>query len=46
MHGEGPSRGQDTDFVLIDVDASSPNSKLKEIIQEQKAEIDSLTMKL
>ena len=46
MHDEGPSGGQDTDFVLIDVDASSPSSKLKEIIQEQKAEIDTLTMKL
>ena len=40
MHNEGPSGGQDIDFVLIDVDASSPSAKLKEIIQEQKDEID------
>ena len=46
MHDEGPSGGQDTDFILIDVDSSSPSSKLKEIIQEQKAEIDTLIVKL
>ena len=46
MQDEGPSGGQDTDFILIDVDSSSPSSKLKEIIQEKKAEIDTLTKKL
>ena len=46
MRDEGPSRGQDTYFTLIDVDASSPSSRLKEIIQEQKVEIDTLTVKL
>ena len=46
MQDEGPSGGQDTDFTLINVDLSSPSSKLKEIIQEQKAEIDTLTEKL
>ena len=46
MQEEGPSEGQDTDFTLIDVDLSSPNSKLREIIQEQKAEIGTLTDKL
>ena len=46
MHSEGPLGGQDTDFILIDVDSSSPSSKMKEIIQEQKAEIDTLTVKL
>ena len=46
MHDEGPSGGQVTDFVLIDVDASSPSSKLKEIIQEKKSEIENLTMNL
>ena len=46
MHDEGPSRGQDTDFILIDDDVSSPSSKLREIIQEQKAEINALTNKL
>ena len=45
MHNEGPSGGRDTDFTLIDVDASSPSSKLKEIIQEQKAEIETLNVK-
>ena len=28
MHDEGPSGGRDTDFTFIDVDASSPSSKL------------------
>ena len=46
MQEEGPSGGQDTDFTLIDVDVSSPNSKLREIIQEQKTEISTLTEKL
>ena len=46
MQDEGPSGGQDTDFILIDVDSISPSSKLKEIIHEQKAEIDTLTEKL
>ena len=46
MQDEGPSRGQDTDFTLIDVDLSSPSSKMRETIQEQKYEIDTLTMKL
>ena len=46
MQDEGPSGGQDTDFILIDVDSSSPSSKLKETIQEQKDEIDTLTEKL
>ena len=32
MQEEGPSRGQDTDFILIDNNLSSPSSKLKEII--------------
>jgi len=46
MHDEGPSGGRDTDFTIIDVDASSPSSELKEIIREQKAENDSLRKKL
>ena len=46
MHDEGPSGGRDTDVTFIDVDASSPSSKLKEIIQEQKAENDTLKEKL
>ena len=46
MQDEGPSGGQDTDFVLIDVDSISPSSRLKDIIQEQKAEIGTLTENL
>ena len=46
MHDEGPSGGRDTDFTIIDVDASSPSSRLKEIIQEKKAENDTLKKKL
>ena len=46
MQDESPSGGQDTDFILIDEDSSSPTSKLRETIQEQKAEIDTLTVKL
>ena len=46
MQKGGPSGGQDTDFILIDEDLSSPSSKLREIIQEQRAEINTLTDKL
>ena len=42
MHDEGPSGGRDTDFTVIDVDVSSPSSKLREVIQEQRAENDKL----
>ena len=46
MHDEGPSGGRDTDFIFIDVDASSPSSKLREVIQEQRDEIGTLTENL
>ena len=46
MYDEGPSGGRDTDFTFIDVDVSSLSSKLKEIIQEQKAKNDMLKKKL
>jgi len=46
MQHEGPSGGLDTDFILIDDDVCSLSSKLREVIQEQKAEIDALTNKL
>ena len=46
MQDEGLSGGQDTDFVLIDEDFSSPTSKVRDTIPEQKAEIDTLTIKL
>lgn len=45
MHEEGPSRGHDIDATFSDVDRSSPSSKLKEIIQEHKAEINNLNKK-
>ena len=41
---EGPSGGQD--MGIIDVDASLPNSELKEIIREQRAKNESLQNKL
>ena len=47
IHDEGPSGGQDIDFILIqDDDLGSPSSKLREIIQEQKAEINTFSLKL
>jgi len=46
MQHEGPSGGLDIDFILIDGDVSSPSSRLREVIQEQKTEIDALTNKL
>ena len=46
MQEEGPSGGHDTDFILLDEDLSSPSSKLREIIQEKKDEIDTLNDKL
>jgi len=42
MHDEGPSGGRDTDMTVIDVDTGSPSSKLREVIQEQRAENDQL----
>ena len=44
MYDEGPLGGRDTN--IIDVDASSPSSELKEIIREQRAENESLQKKL
>ena len=44
MFDQGPSGGQDTD--IIDLDASSPSSELKDIIRQQRAENDSLQKKL
>jgi len=46
MHEEGHLGGHDIDVTFSDVDRSSPSSKLKEIIQEQKVEIDNLNEKL
>jgi len=46
MHEEGPLGGHDIGATFSDVDRSSPSSKMKEIIQEQKAEINNLNKKL
>ena len=50
MHDEGPSEGQERDFILIqddDTDLGSQSSKLKdEIIKEKEAEIQSLSLDL
>ena len=49
IHDEGPSGEQETNFILIqddDTDLGSPSSKFREIIQEQKAEINNLSLKL
>jgi len=46
MHEEGPSGGHDIDVTVTDVDRSSPSSELKEIIQEQKDEINNMNDKL
>lgn len=45
-HEEVPSGGHDIDVTFTDVDRSSPGSELKEIIQEQKDEINNLNDKL
>ena len=49
LHDEGPSEGQEKDFILIqdeDTDLGSQISKLKEIIKEQEADIHDLSLNL
>jgi len=50
MHDEGPSEGQDKDFILVeeeDTNLGSQSSKLKdEIIKEKEAEIRILSLDL
>ena len=49
LHDEGPSGEQETDFILIegdDTDLGSQISKLKEVIQEQQADIHALPLNL
>jgi len=50
MHDEGPSEGQDRDFILVeeeDTNLGSQSSKLKdEIIKEKEAEIRILSIDL
>jgi len=49
LHDEGPSEGQDRDFILIqdeDTDLGSQSSRLNEIIKEQEADIHALSLNL
>lgn len=49
LHDEGPSGEQETDFILIqddDTDLGPQSSKLKEVIQEQQADINALSLNL
>lgn len=49
LHDEGPSEGHEREFILIqddDIDLGSQSSKLKEIIQEQEADIHDLSLNL
>lgn len=49
MHEEGPSEGQERDFILTqeeDTDLGSQSSRLKEIIKEKEADIHALSLNL
>ena len=49
MHEEGPSKGQERDFILIqedDTNLGSQSSRLKEIIKEQEVDIHALYLNL
>ena len=50
LHDEGPSKGQNKDFVLVeedDTDLSSQSSRLKDVvIKEKEAEIQALSLDL
>lgn len=50
MHDEGPTEGQNRDFVLVeenDTDLDSQSSRLKDmIIKEKEAEIQALSLDL
>ena len=49
LDDEGPSRGKETNFILIqddDTNLGSQSSKLKEIIQEQQEDIHGLYLNL
>ena len=47
MHDEGPSGEQEADFILIqDDDADVESAKLRMTIQEQKTEIQDLSLNL
>ena len=49
MQDEGPSGERETEFVLLhddETDTEPTNAQLKEIIQNQKAEIQALSLDL
>ena len=49
LHEKGPFEGQERDFILTqdeDTDLGSQNSRLKEIIKEQEADIHALSLNL
>ena len=47
MHDEGPSGEQEADFILIhDDDEDEESAKLRRTIQEQKTEIQDLSLNL
>ena len=49
MQDEGPSGEQETDFILIhddDTDTGPQSAKHREIIEEQKTEIQALSLDL
>jgi len=46
LHDEGPSGGQEANFILIQDDDIDLSSKLKEIIQEQQDDIHHLSLNL
>lgn len=47
MHDEGPLGEQEADFIFIhDVDADVESAKLRRTIQEQKTEIQDLSLNL
>ena len=49
MQEEGPSSGQETNFILIqddDTDRGPQSAHLREVIQEQQKEINALSLNL
>lgn len=46
MHDEGPSEGQDRDFILIEDEDTDLGSLKDEIIKEHEAEIQSLSLNI
>ena len=46
MHDEGPFEGQDKDFILIEDEDTNLGSLKDEIIKEQEAEIQILSLNI